>query len=94
MVGIKHSVQTSKTNNPNKDVSSDAWNAEHSVDDSSIPLQKIIVPIETIDGPDWSNPTGSSQVVMQKNTYTGETALCWYDGSSWNRVVNQLSVGF
>ena len=41
MVGIRHSVHTDKTNDSDSDVSADAWNADHAIDDAGIPLTKI-----------------------------------------------------
>lgn len=31
-MGIKHSTQTAKANNPDYDVSADAWNEDHDID--------------------------------------------------------------
>jgi len=41
MAGIKHSKVITKTNNPDYDVSTDNWNAEHVIDDASIPVSKL-----------------------------------------------------
>jgi hypothetical protein len=54
-------------------------------------LDVLPVQTQTIAGPDWTDPTGTNKVAIQVNTATGESALCWFDGSVWNRVVNQVS---
>jgi hypothetical protein len=41
MVGIKHSLVTAKPNDPTYDVSATNWNAEHTIDNASIPLAKL-----------------------------------------------------
>jgi hypothetical protein len=40
-MSIKHATQTTKTNNPNYDVSADAWNAAHTLDDQSITMNNL-----------------------------------------------------
>jgi parallel beta-helix repeat protein len=40
-MSIKHATQTTKTNNPNYDVSADAWNAAHTLDDQAIVMSKL-----------------------------------------------------
>lgn len=41
MAGIKHNVVTAKANDPAYDVSANAWNAEHTIDNLGIPLGKL-----------------------------------------------------
>ena len=41
MAGIKHTKEIEGTNNPAVQVSKDAWNEEHSIDDQSIGVAKI-----------------------------------------------------
>lgn len=54
----------------------------------------VKVAVEDVD--DWVTPSVANtvNVVIQRNRLTGESAFCWFDGVVWNRVVNQLGVGF
>ncbi len=42
-MGIKHATQTSRGNNPNKDVSATAWEEAHIIEDESISEAKLIL---------------------------------------------------
>ena len=103
-VAIKHAKQTLKPQNDDYDVSADAWNEGHTAgtisgvltdhnkeNHDSLGLEAAAVAVQTIDGPDWADPTGSAIVVIQVNTALGESALCWKTGSKWNRVLNQIT---
>jgi hypothetical protein len=41
MAGIKHVKVATATQDPTKEVSTDEWNAEHQIDDASIPTSKL-----------------------------------------------------
>lgn len=41
MIGINHSVVAGKSNNPNYDVSANAWNVDHTIANNSIPVSAI-----------------------------------------------------
>lgn len=42
MAGIKHATQTAKPDDPDYDVSADEWNEDHTIDDNSITISKIL----------------------------------------------------
>jgi len=41
MTGIKHSATITKPQDPNFEVSTNEWNAEHAIDDASVPIAKL-----------------------------------------------------
>jgi hypothetical protein len=47
-MAIKHSVVTEKANNPAYDVSADAWNAAHTIDDLTIALSKLVQEVQNL----------------------------------------------
>ncbi len=52
----------------------------HKMSTTAINLKEI----QLISGPDWVEPSGKGPIVLQKNTSTGETRLCWFDGYIWS----------
>lgn len=43
MAGVKHTTQSVLTNDPGSEISKDAWNADHTVDDNSVAPAKLAV---------------------------------------------------
>ncbi len=60
---------------------------------AKVPLANVAIPVQTIDGPEWTDPTGASPIVFQNNVATGESAFCWFNGSVWVRVVASVFGG-
>lgn len=86
MAGITHTTPITGDDHESKDVSANAWNEEHTIDDAGIPIQKVSIPVQTIAGPDWTEPTGTGPLVIQINTFLGVTSLWVYNGSGWTRL--------
>lgn len=84
MVGIKHHTTTAVGNNSDYDVSADAWEEEHDIDDAGIPQAKIAADIQVIDGPAWETPSGTGPFAIQYNTALELSRVCWYDGTVWD----------
>ena len=80
-VDITHSVVTTKPNNPNYDVSADAWNEKHVIGDSAIgPLQ-----IDKTAAYNWSSTSSTYYDVLATNLLdksAGETVSGAYNFSS------------
>lgn len=48
MTGITHSTVVTKANNPAFDVSADAWNASHLIDDNTIAIAKLVTEVQNL----------------------------------------------
>jgi hypothetical protein len=71
MAGIKHSKVATLPQNPLKEVSRDEWNAEHPIDDASIPMAKLSDHNKTIHdalGIDATTLEGSTKTQVQTHT--------------------------
>lgn len=54
----------------------------------SLEVDSIKLTIESINGPDWTDPTGDATIVIQFNVSLGESRLMWWDGNQWNFALN------
>jgi hypothetical protein len=86
-----HNLETHTSLGLEKQANKDTANGYAGLDsDAKVPAANLKIPLQTIDGPDWTDPTGNSQIVIQINTAANLTAFCWYDGVTWHRVINQV----